>query len=238
MRHFHQWLLDSLMRVSGWLGVVTMLGGAALSFSADAKQYSDAHSVPSWGIFALGVVIFLFASFRAWSEERVARERTEEKIFPVISVDHLEDSQPDSSDNPPILKIWFCLTNTGEHPAEKVSCHLVIPPGRSVLQTGRHCVRDVGTLSPKANHLFAMETDVMDRQRALLTWEAVVDSKVSLRINGFVKYTTSVTKTDKLQNVIFDFDMASRNFLSTSQDATPKKSKHYPFLDWIVGASG
>lgn len=236
MYHFRQWLWDSVMRVSGWISVGTMIAGAALSYSAAAKRYSDAHSIPTWSVFALGVAVFLFASFRAWSEEHTARERTEEKVFPTISIDRLEDSEPDTVN--PILKIWFCITNNGEYPAEKVSCHLSMPPGRSASPTGRQLSRELGILSPKDRYIFAMDIDVIDRHKALTTWAAVISNGVPLRIQGILKYTTQVTMTDKANDIIFDLDLASRTFLPISRDATPKKRKKNTLMNWIVGASG
>jgi len=104
-----------MLRASGVLSVVMMFAGGLSHFSASAKQVLDSLSLSPTTVLGLGGILFLFASFRAWSEERTKLAHAEEKVFLMITVtDHSITSDA------LYMRLMVHVTNNGESPADKI----------------------------------------------------------------------------------------------------------------------
>jgi hypothetical protein len=178
------------MRVSGIIGVVTMIAGAIIYADPDLQKYISQHHLPPSSVIGAGVIVFLFASFRAYAEN----EKQMEKVFPAIEIFKLEDAPLGQGP----LRCWAILSNKGEYPANDTSCRVTYEPPLPQWN-GQGWTHPVGILAPTDDQEFVITVNVVHQQRVLQTWQEVTETKSLVRIDVTVSYTTGASKTKRAQ---------------------------------------
>lgn len=227
---FGKWLLKTLMRVSGATGVITMVAGTASYAFPDLQKFITQYHLTPWSVIGAGVIVFLFASFRAYAEN----EKQMEKVFPVIEITRLED--PPFGEGP--LRCWARLSNKGEYPANDISCKIAyLPPLKQ--WNGPGWVHPVGILAPTHDREFLITINVVHQQRVLKTWQEVTDTKSVARFDAIVSYTTGATKTKRAERTRCIFQFLTGTFrYETEAVPVEKPLRKHPVIEVLKQLGG
>jgi hypothetical protein len=218
------------MRVSGIIGVVTMVAGVISYADPDLQKYISQHHLPPWGVIGAGVILFLFASFRAYAEN----EKQMEKVFPVIEILKVEDAP--FGQGP--LRCWARLSNKGEYPANDTSCRIAyLPPIKQ--WNGPGWVHPVGILAPTHDREFLITLNVIHQQRTLKTWQEVIETKSGARFDVIVSYTTGATKMKRAERTRCIFQFLTGTFrYETEAVPIEKTSWKHSVLEFLYSLDG
>ncbi len=208
MRIFTQWLVETINRVSGILSVATMVTGTIFYYFPPAKRYLDSLALSPILILALGGCLFIFASFRAWLEERLKVEQAAEKVFLVVSI-----KDYGMTADALYMRVRIVVTNTGESPADNIEfTPRFAVYGSSVTSAAGG---GLGSLVPHQQVEFEGNIPLHDKD----TWislSALQQQNIWLGFSGVLKYQTRYTHTIYHMPVSCSFDYLSNQFRSVS----------------------